>query len=145
MFKTGKQFTLAHNIVNGHKPCCAKALRKLVSVSCSEEIFSCSRWIMEDLVGAFEGFFHSPTSTFSSSLKSIMYCVKTTWTNVNWCCSFSDHSAWVIFKSFMCTLGLSIPTWINLFASKTFNDSLKCFIRLFEVPWPRNCESRYLI
>ena len=39
MLKTGQEFTLAHNIVIGHKPCCAKALRKLVSVSYSEEIF----------------------------------------------------------------------------------------------------------
>ena len=42
VFKTGQQFTLAHNIASGHKPCCAKALRKLVSVSYSEEIFSSS-------------------------------------------------------------------------------------------------------
>ena len=43
VFKIGQQFTLAHNIVSGHKLCCAKALRKLVSVSYSEEIFSSSR------------------------------------------------------------------------------------------------------
>ena len=43
VFKTEQQFTLAHNIVRGHKHYCAKALRKLVSVSCSEEIFSSSR------------------------------------------------------------------------------------------------------
>ena len=38
-----QQLTLAHNIVSGHKSCCAKALRKLVSVSYSEESFSSSR------------------------------------------------------------------------------------------------------
>ena len=43
MLKTGQEFTLAHNIVSGPKPCCTKALRKLVSVSYSEEIFSSSR------------------------------------------------------------------------------------------------------
>ena len=60
VFKTEQQFTLAHNIVSGHKHYCAKALRKLISVSCSEEIFSSSRWIMEDLVGSLEDFLNSP-------------------------------------------------------------------------------------
>ena len=125
---------LIYNIVNGHKPCCAKALSKLVSVSYSEEIFSFSRWIMEDLVDSLEDFCHSPTSTFTSGLKSIMYCVKTTWTNVNQLMLLIflplslDH-----FQKFYVYIRAVHPTWINLFASTTFNDSLKFFLRSFEI------------
>ena len=43
VFKTGQHFTLVLNIVSDHKPRCAKDLRKLVSVSYSQEIFSSSR------------------------------------------------------------------------------------------------------
>ena len=135
MFKTGQQFTLALNIVSGHKPCCAKALRKLVSVSYSEGIFLSSRWIMEDLVGSLEDFF-IPQPVLSAPVLKVLCIV---WRphepmSINWCCSLSDRSAWIIFKSFMLTLGPSIPTWINLLAPKTFNDPLKFFLRSFEIP-----------
>ena len=83
VFKTEQQFTLANNIVSGHKHYCAKALRKLVSVSCSEEIFSSSRWIMEDLVGSLEDFFNSPILSAPALKALCTYCVKTTLTSVN--------------------------------------------------------------
>ena len=92
VLKVGQQLTLAHNIVSGHKTCCPKALRKLVSVSYSEEIFSSSRWIMEDLVGSLEYFFISQPVLSAPILKA--FC--TEWRphepmSINWCCSFPDR------------------------------------------------------
>ena len=132
VFKTGQHFTLVLNIVSDHKPCCTKDLRKLVSVSYSQEIFSSSRWIIEDFGRLPWGFFFIPEPVLSVLVLKAL-CIL--WRplepmTINWCCLFSDHSAWIIFKSLMFTLGLSITTWINLVASKTFNDTLKFFLKL---------------